>query len=61
MPEQTASYPAQYGPSRCPRVCAEALFDRLQHLSRTSEPDIPALATAVQAMISRSKASIMNG
>ncbi len=28
-------------------------------MSRASEPDIPALATAVQAMISRSKASIM--
>lgn len=28
-------------------------------MSRTSEPDIPALATAIQAMISRSKASIM--
>lgn len=31
MPEQTTSYPAQYRPSRCPKVCAEALFDRLQH------------------------------
>ncbi|MNL17396.1 hypothetical protein D3C87_1384880 [compost metagenome] len=41
------------------RVARKRFSTASSIMSRTSEPEMPALATAVQAMISRSKASMM--
>jgi hypothetical protein len=41
------------------RVALKRFFTASSIMLRTSEPEMPAFATAVQAMISRSKASMM--
>ncbi len=45
--------------TRCP-IATEPPLDRLQHLSRMSDPLMPAFTTTRQAMISRSLASMTN-